>query len=69
MHIKGTLYLALEGGDIMQADDLTYELLYQIQKAVDLIQHGTCTKIQLSPDIKVYAVKNIVRIDIKMEEI
>lgn len=68
MHIKSTFYLALKGGDIMKANDLTYGVLYQIQRAVDLIQHGTCTKVQLSPDIKVYAVKNIIRIDIKMEE-
>lgn len=53
----------------MKADDLTYGLLYQIQRAVDLIQQGTCTKVQLNPDIKVYAVKSIVRIDIKMGEI
>lgn len=45
--------------------DLNYR---KISEAVDLIVKGTCKRVDVSPDIKVYAVKNVVRIDLKLSD-
>lgn len=37
-----------------------------IAKAIDLIRSGTCKKVEVSDGVKVYEVKNIIRIDIKV---
>lgn len=37
-----------------------------VAKAVDLICSGTCKKVEVSDSVKVYEVKNVIRIDIKV---
>lgn len=41
------------------------EAVAKIQEAVEVIQKGVCKRVDVSDDIKVYACKNIIRIDIK----
>ena len=36
-----------------------------IKRAVDLILEGACSRVDVSDSVKVYACKNIIRIDIK----
>lgn len=38
-----------------------------IGQAMDQIQGGLCKRVDVSSDIKVYACKNVIRIDIKRE--
>lgn len=45
--------------------DLNYR---KISAAVDLVANGACKRVDVSPDIKVYAVKNVVRIDLKLSD-
>lgn len=47
----------------MVVDNL--EIVAKIQEAVAVIQKGVCKRVDVSDDIKVYACKNIIRIDIK----
>ena len=46
----------------MELDRLTAQKVF---KAVQTIQDGVCKRVDVSDDIKVYACKNIIRIDIK----
>ena len=46
----------------MELDRLTVQKVF---KAVQTIQDGVCKRVDVSDDIKVYACKNIIRIDIK----
>lgn len=46
----------------MELDRLTVQKIY---KAVQTIQDGVCKRVDVNDDIKVYACKNIIRIDIK----
>lgn len=39
-----------------------------IQEAIEIIKRGVCARVDISPDIKVYRCKNIIRIDIKVGE-
>lgn len=41
------------------------EDVVKIQEAIAVIQKGLCKRVDVSDDIKVYACKNIIRIDIK----
>lgn len=43
------------------------EMVAKIQEAIEVIKRGICKRVDVNSDIKVYAVKNIIRIDIKME--
>lgn len=46
----------------------SYEMDQVIQKvvrAIETIQDGVCKRVDVNDDIKVYACKNIIRIDIK----
>lgn len=46
----------------------SYEMDQVIQKvvrAIETIQDGVCKRVDVTDDIKVYACKNIIRIDIK----
>lgn len=49
----------------MQIDNM--ELVGKIQEAVYVIQRGVCKRVDVNEDVKVYAVKNVIRIDIKTE--
>lgn len=40
----------------------------ELQRAIDLILSGMCTKIELSKTVKIYKCKNIIRVDIKVDE-
>lgn len=46
----------------MELDRLTVQ---KVLKAVQTIQDGVCKRVDVNDDIKVYACKNIIRIDIK----
>lgn len=41
------------------------EDVVKIQEAIAVIQKGLCKRVDVSDDIKVYACKNIIRVDIK----
>lgn len=43
--------------------DLNYR---KLSKAIDMIVAGTCKRVDVSPDVKVYLVKNVVRVDLKL---
>nr|DAT41505.1 MAG TPA: hypothetical protein [Caudoviricetes sp.] len=46
--------------------DLNYR---KLSKAIDMVVVGTCKRVDVSPDIKVYAVKNVVRVDLKLSDL
>ena len=46
---------------------LTPEVYDRIDKAINTIKSGVCTRLDIDKDIKVYAVKNVIRVDIMME--
>ena len=46
----------------MELDRLVVQ---KVLKAVQTIQDGVCKRVDVNDDIKVYACKNIIRIDIK----
>ena len=37
----------------------------KVLEAIDLIRRGTCKRVDVSDTIKVYEVKNVIRIDVK----
>lgn len=41
----------------------------RIQEAVQIVQRGTVARVDIDKDAKVYRVKNVIRIDIKNEEV
>lgn len=41
------------------------ETVAKIQEAIVVIQKGLCKRVDVTDDIKVYACKNIIRIDVK----
>ena len=40
----------------------------ELSKAIDMVMTGACKRVDVSSDIKVYAVKNVVRIDLKISD-
>lgn len=40
----------------------------KILKAIDTILEGTCKRIDVDPNIKVYECKNVLRIDLHIQE-
>lgn len=46
--------------------DLNYR---KLSNAIDLVVAGACKRVDVSPDIKVYAVKNVVRVDLKVSQL
>ena len=43
------------------------ETIQKVQEAIAVIQKGLCKRVDVDDNIKVYACKNIIRIDIKNE--
>lgn len=41
----------------------------KIMQAIEIIKSGTCKRVDVDADTKVYAVKNVIRIDIKCPNI
>lgn len=41
----------------------------ELSKAIDMVVSGTCKRVDVSSDIKVYAVKNVVRVDLKVSQL
>ena len=41
----------------------------ELSKAIDMVVAGTCKRVDVSSDIKVYAVKNVVRVDLKVSQL
>lgn len=39
----------------------------KVLEAIDLIKRGTCKRVDVSDTIKVYGVKNVIRIDVKTQ--
>lgn len=44
-----------------------FGLWQQIQEAINTIKRGVCKRIDVNDQVKVYLVKNVIRIDIKEE--
>lgn len=47
--------------------ELTPEVYSKIDNAIADLRCGLCTRVDVHADIKVYTVKNIIRVDIKMD--
>lgn len=47
---------------------INQETMQKVVKAIQTIQGGVCKRVDVDDNIKVYACKNIIRIDIKQEE-
>lgn len=41
------------------------QVIRKVVRAIETIQDGVCKRVDVNDDIKVYACKNIIRIDIK----
>lgn len=41
----------------------------ELSKAIDMVVAGTCKRVDVSSNIKVYAVKNVVRVDLKVSQL
>ena len=41
----------------------------ELSKAIDMVVAGTCKRGDVSSEIKVYAVKNVVRVDLKVSQL
>ena len=48
--------------------DFDHWMMLKIAEAVESILAGTCSKVIINDNVKVYQCKNIVRIDLKIEE-
>ena len=44
---------------------IDFQTMNKIAKAMETIADGVCKRVDVNDDIKVYACKNIIRIDIK----
>ena len=57
---------------MIKCNELPYMIFEQnahnIQEAITTIYNGRCKRVDIGDDIKVYACKNIIRIDIKCKE-
>lgn len=42
-----------------------FDLVCKIQEAIQVIKRGICKRVDVNENVKVYAVKDIIRIDIK----
>jgi len=42
------------------------EMFEKINKAIETILSGVCKRVDINHDVKVYAVKDVIRIDIKV---
>lgn len=43
------------------------EVVNKVLEAIDLIKRGICKRVDVSDTIKVYEVKNVIRIDVKTQ--
>lgn len=41
----------------------------ELSKAIDMVVSGVCKRADVSSDIKVYSVKNVVRVDLKVSQL
>jgi len=44
------------------------EMFEKINKAIETILSGVCKRVDINDNIKVYEVKNVIRIDIKVSD-
>lgn len=42
------------------------ETVKKVLEAIDLVKKGTCKRVDVTSDVKVYAVKDVIRIDVKI---
>lgn len=48
-----------------QETKLTSEVMQQISDAIELVKSGKVRRVDVNSEIKVYAVRNVIRIDVK----
>lgn len=48
--------------------DFTNEIREKIGNAIQTILDGTCQRVDINPGAKVYLVKNVIRIDLKVKD-
>ena len=48
---------------------LTKEQTAKLESAIQMIETGVCAKVEVDKNIKVYAVKDIVRIDLNIKKL
>lgn len=49
--------------------DFSPEMREKIENAICTILDGTCKRCDISDDVKVYEVKNVIRIDLKIKSV
>lgn len=49
--------------------DFSSEMREKIENAICTILDGTCKRCDISDDVKVYGVKNVIRIDLKIKSV
>ena len=47
-------------------DDVNFD---SIRRAITLILSGNCKRVDVSPSVKVYECKNVIRIDLKISDV
>ncbi len=48
---------------------MTDAMINKIRKAIEIVESGVSKRVDIDDNVKVYAVKNVVRIDIKSAEL
>ena len=48
--------------------DLDHWTMLKIAEAVECILRGTCARVDINKDVKVYECKNVIRVDLKVTE-
>ena len=49
--------------------DFPINLIEKLTKAISTVESGMCKRVDVDDNIKVYAVKNVIRIDIKTSNV
>lgn len=42
------------------------ETVKKTLEAIEMVKNGTCKRVDVTPEVKVYAVQNVIRIDVKV---
>ena len=48
--------------------DISSERMAKISAAISVVLSGTCKRVEVDDNAKVYMCKNVIRIDLKLEE-
>lgn len=52
-------------GSVGQETEINSTVMQQIADAIELVKSGKVRRVDVNSDIKVYAVRNVIRIDVK----